>query len=79
MKTANPLLESFRESSKACVKNFNRPLANFIGKENPGNTGLQSPRDLPESHSHYPPHSAVPLEKPRDSTFTDSRETHSLK
>ena len=35
MEMANPLLESFGESPKACVTNSNRPPANLKGKANP--------------------------------------------
>ena len=50
---ANPLLESFRESPKACVTNSHLPLANFEGKENP---------DLPLVCSNYqPPNMALSM------------------
>ena len=50
---ANPLLESFGESSKACVINSSHPPANLKGKENP---------DLPSVCSNYwPPNVALSL------------------
>jgi hypothetical protein len=50
---ADPLLESFGESSKACMTNSSRPLANLKGKENP---------HLPSVCSNYwPPKVALSL------------------
>ena len=50
---ANPVLESFRESPKACVTNSSRPLEKLKGKENP---------DLPTVCSNYwPPIVALSL------------------
>jgi hypothetical protein len=50
---ANPLLESFGESPKACVINSSRPPANLKRKENP---------DLPSVCSNYwPPNVALSL------------------
>ena len=48
---ANPVLESFRESLKACVANSSRPPEKIKGKENP---------DLPSVFSNYwPPNVAL--------------------
>ena len=50
---ANPVLESFGESQKACVTNSSRPPEKLKGKENP---------DLPSVCSNYwPPNVALSL------------------
>jgi hypothetical protein len=50
---ANTVLESFGESSKACVTNFSHPPEKLKGKENP---------DLPSVCSNYwPPNMALSL------------------
>ena len=50
---ANPVLESFGESPKACVTNSSRPPEKLKGKENP---------DLPLVCSNYwPPNMALSL------------------
>ena len=63
---ANPVLESFGESPKACVTNSSRPPEKLKGKENPDMPSVCSNYWPPSVALSFRPFGNAGLQSPRD-------------